>query len=77
MSAVRRSARALAAGAMLAAALALALAGCGSSKPKPAELGPPVALLPVHQAWHAQLGSVAGGGGGRRPLRFWHPKAAR
>ncbi|OJU86828.1 MAG: outer membrane protein assembly factor BamB [Burkholderiales bacterium 66-5] len=58
MSAVRRSAKALAAGAVLAAALALA--GCGSSKPKPAELGPPVALLPVHQAWHAQLGSVAG-----------------
>lgn len=56
MSAVRRSARALAAGAVLAAALA----GCGSSKPKPAELGPPVALLPVHQTWHAQIGSVAG-----------------
>lgn len=56
MSAVRRLTSALAAAVMLA----LALAGCGSSKPKPADLGPPVALLPVHQAWHVSIGSVAG-----------------
>ena len=56
MSAVHRLTSALAAAVMLA----LALAGCGSSKPKPADLGPPVALLPVHQAWHVSIGSVAG-----------------
>ena len=37
---------------------ALALAACGTSKPKPAELGPNVALLAVNQAWSGQIGKV-------------------
>lgn len=58
MGAAPRTLRLLAAGAVLASLLALA--GCGSSKPKPAELGAVVPLLPVHLAWQAQIGSVAG-----------------
>lgn len=37
---------------------ALVLAACGSSRPKPAELGAVVPLLPVHKAWQAQIGAV-------------------
>ena len=37
----------------------LALSACGSSKPKPAELGPNVALVNVNQAWVGQVGPVA------------------
>ena len=52
----------------LAAALALAslvgLSGCslwsGPSKPKPAELGPNVPVLPVRQAWTNKVGSLTG-----------------
>lgn len=46
----------------VAAAALLALAGCslwgGSSKTRPAELGPVVALLPVHQVWSTSIGAV-------------------
>jgi len=47
-------------GALVCAAL---LAGCslwgGSSKPKPADLGPNVAVLDVKQAWASKIGSTA------------------
>ena len=38
---------------------ALALTACGSNKPKPAELGPNVAVVGVNQAWVGQVGAVA------------------
>lgn len=58
MSAASRVLRLLATGAVLASALVLG--ACGSSKPKPADLGAVTPLLPVHLAWQAQAGSVAG-----------------
>lgn len=46
------------------AGAAVLLTGCslwgGPSKPKPAELGANVAVLPVRQAWTAKIGSTAG-----------------
>ncbi len=51
-----------------AVAVAGALAGCsmipswfggGAEKPKPAELGPNVPLIPVRQAWTSRIGPVA------------------
>lgn len=47
-------------GACVALASMLALTACGSSRPKPVELGPVTALLPVHLSWQSQIGPVAG-----------------
>lgn len=60
-----RAAWSLRAAALCAAmVVAAGLAGCslwgGSSRPKPADLGPVVPLLPVHQVWSAHVGPVAG-----------------
>lgn len=52
-------------GPMLALALLAGLSGCSlfkgsAERPKPAELGPNVALFGVSQAWSANIGSIAG-----------------
>ncbi|WP_418236062.1 outer membrane protein assembly factor BamB [Comamonas serinivorans] len=40
------------------AAATVVLSACGTSKPKPAELGPNVALIAVGQAWSSNVGPV-------------------
>jgi len=63
MHALMRCARPAVCGWVLAGSAVL-LTGCslwgGPSKPKPADLGPNVPLLPVRQAWTAKIGSTAG-----------------
>ncbi|KAB2895835.1 MAG: PQQ-binding-like beta-propeller repeat protein, partial [Burkholderiaceae bacterium] len=53
-----RLARALGVGALVAALAGCSLWGSGPAKPKPADLGPNVAVLGVRQAWAGKVGAI-------------------